>query len=513
LSFVSLPVFRRRRGRTGGGEGTADALTSTAPADGDAIPDEPRGAEPETAAVEFERLVAAIEPPPVEPLEDGRPSQQWAANATRGLILVAALAASFLIPSIVAGDGVPQVAAAVVPCILAALFAEIVHETTSSLMPDTPASRPLPIMAAAIAGVAFQAAVAELLNLPWDGAAAPLALCAAVATLGLAWLSDDLRTRIGTGGSRVFFIGSHEQYLDLVREIERRRDLKVVEHLDLDEGHAPTTRPGNVVAKVVASGASVLVMSAEAIRDPTLVAAASELNLLGLRVRTLHDYYERQFAKVPLSELSPQWFLFDVAEIHQPRIYGGAKRLLETMAAAVLLVLCAPIMILVCVLIKLEDGGPVFFRQQRVGKHGFPFLLTKFRTMSLAPSSPSEAEWATAHPWRVTRVGAYLRRFRLDELPQLWNVVCGQLSLVGPRPEQPHIVERLTESIDFYRSRLCVRPGLTGWAQVNYGYGGSLRGNVEKLQYDFFYIKRQNLRLDLMILAATVRTVLRGGGR
>ena len=148
-----------------------------------------------------------------------------------------------------------------------------------------------------------------------------------------------------------------------------------------------------------------------------------------------------------------------------------------------------------------------------MGKHGFPFLLTKFRTMSLAPSSPSEAEWATAHPWRVTRVGAFMRRFRLDELPQLWNVVCGQLSLVGPRPEQPHIVERLSESIDFYRSRLCVRPGLTGWAQVNYGYGGSLRGNVEKLQYDFFYIKRQNLRLDLMILAATVRTVLRGGGK
>ena len=159
-------MFRRRRGRTGGGEGTADALASTTPADNDAdndaIAQTPRGAEPETAAVEFERLVAAIEPPPVEPLEDGRPSQQWAANATRGLILLAALAASFLIPSLVAGGGVPQIAAAIVPCILAALFAEIVHETTSSLMPDTPASRPLPIMAAAIAGVAFQAAVAEL---------------------------------------------------------------------------------------------------------------------------------------------------------------------------------------------------------------------------------------------------------------------------------------------------------------------------------------------------------------
>src|SRR3954467_13598094 len=209
LSFVSLPVFRRRRGRTGG-EGDPDS-DSLAP---EPVTDRPTNTlpvagEPETAAVEFERLPPPPPPPPVEPLEDGRPSQQWAANATRGLVLLAALAVSFLIPSFLAGDGVVPVVAAIVPCVLAALFAEIVHETTSSLMPDTPASRPLPIMAAALAGVGFQAAVAELLNLPWDGAAAPLALCAAVATLGLAWLSDDLRTRIGSGGPRALFLRPH----------------------------------------------------------------------------------------------------------------------------------------------------------------------------------------------------------------------------------------------------------------------------------------------------------------
>jgi lipopolysaccharide/colanic/teichoic acid biosynthesis glycosyltransferase len=251
-------------------------------------------------------------------------------------------------------------------------------------------------------------------------------------------------------------------------------------------------------------------MSAEAVRRDDLVAVASELHLGGLRVRLLNDFYERQFAKVPVTELSAAWFLFDVADIHQARMYGGVKRLLEAAVALVLMALCLPLLAAAAVAVRLSGPGPVFFRQERVGKDGRRISLTKFRTMTMAAHDPG---WATQHVARITPVGRFLRRHRLDEMPQLWHVVKGDLSLVGPRPEQPELVERLSESIEFYPARHWVRPGLTGWAQVNHGYGGSVAATTEKLQYDFFYIRHQSLRLDLLILAATVRTILAGGGR
>jgi lipopolysaccharide/colanic/teichoic acid biosynthesis glycosyltransferase len=207
--------------------------------------------------------------------------------------------------------------------------------------------------------------------------------------------------------------------------------------------------------------------------------------------------------------LSPSWFLFDVAEIHRPRVYGVVKRVLEGGISALLLLAAAPLMPAIMLAVRLSGPGPLFYRQARVGKDGEIFTLTKFRTMRAAAG---EAAWATDQPERVTRAGGFLRRYRLDELPQLWHVVRGQMSLVGPRPEQPEIVERLARSIEFYSARHHVRPGITGWAQVNEGYGGSLEGTLEKLQFEFFYIKHQSVRLDARIIVATVRTVLAGRG-
>jgi lipopolysaccharide/colanic/teichoic acid biosynthesis glycosyltransferase len=161
--------------------------------------------------------------------------------------------------------------------------------------------------------------------------------------------------------------------------------------------------------------------------------------------------------------------------------------------------------------IKLSSRGPMFFRQVRVGRGGSQFRLTKFRTMT-APEPAQAPAWATEHAWRITPVGRWLRRYRLDELPQLWNILVGDLSLVGPRPEQPEIVERLRRDVAFYDARHTVRPGLTGWAQINGGYAGSDDEVRTKLQYDLYYVKHQSLRLDLRIVRATARAVLSGCG-
>jgi lipopolysaccharide/colanic/teichoic acid biosynthesis glycosyltransferase len=230
-----------------------------------------------------------------------------------------------------------------------------------------------------------------------------------------------------------------------------------------------------------------------------------------VRVRSLHEFYEQEFRKVAASELSPAWFLFDVAAIHDHRFYGRAKRVLETIAASAMLVVTSPLLPLIALVIRLTSPGPIFFRQTRVGLDGELIRLVKFRTMDAAPDAP--VGWATEQALRITPFGRFLRRYRLDELPQLAHVVRGDLALVGPRPEQPVIVERLSAELEFYAARHCVRPGLTGWAQVNHGYGGSVDDVLEKLQYEFFYIKHQSLLLDLRILVATVRTLLAGQGR
>jgi exopolysaccharide biosynthesis polyprenyl glycosylphosphotransferase len=314
---------------------------------------------------------------------------------------------------------------------------------------------------------------------------------------------------------RVFLIGSDDQYRDVAREVLRETDVSLV-------GFAPVAgRPGGgargpeeeinaLAARVAGARATMLVLSSEATRSDTFCAVAARARAHGCRVRDLTSFYERHFRKEPLSELTPSWFLFDVAEIHRPRLYGMCKRTCEFLLAATGLVVMAPLLLVIALCVKVSSRGPVLFRQVRVGRSDVPFTLVKFRTMRCAGAGG--AAWAGDEQARITGVGRRLRRLRLDELPQLWNVVLGQLSLVGPRPEQVDLVRWLESEIEYYRARHRVRPGMTGWAQINYGYGGSRDGTLEKLQYDFYYVKRQSLRLDMLILASTARTVFAGDG-
>jgi exopolysaccharide biosynthesis polyprenyl glycosylphosphotransferase len=190
-----------------------------------------------------------------------------------------------------------------------------------------------------------------------------------------------------------------------------------------------------------------------------------------------------------------------------------AKRTLDLVAALVGLTLAAPLMLMVAAAVKWTSPGPVLYRQQRVGLRGHIFRVIKFRSMRQDAEKGTGAVWATKSDARVTPVGGFLRKTRLDEIPQLWNVLKGDMSFVGPRPERPEFVSSLTKDIPFYGQRHSVRPGLTGWAQVRYTYGASIEDAMEKLQYDLFYIKNLSIALDLFIIANTVKTVLmrRGG--
>lgn len=192
------------------------------------------------------------------------------------------------------------------------------------------------------------------------------------------------------------------------------------------------------------------------------------------------------------------------------RLDAGAKRLIDIVVSLVLLVVLAPMILLVAVLVRLDSRGPAFFQVSRVGHGSRELLMLKFRKMH---ADATGIALTTAGDARLTRLGAFLAKSKLDEIPQLWHVLRGDLSLVGPRPEQPQIVHHLQQRIEFYSARHCVRPGITGWAQVNHGYAGSVEDTIEKLQYEFFYIKRQSLAFDVVILLATVRTILSGGGQ
>jgi exopolysaccharide biosynthesis polyprenyl glycosylphosphotransferase len=231
----------------------------------------------------------------------------------------------------------------------------------------------------------------------------------------------------------------------------------------------------------------------------------------GLTVRSLGDLYEDITGRLLLDQLGASWLTSLPMRSETSRLYSTVKRLVDVAAAIVGLSLFGLLLGPIALLIKVDDGGPVFHRQPRVGKYGHVFQLTKLRTMRA--NAEGGTPWTERRDARVTRVGRVLRMLHVDELPQMWSILRGDMSLIGPRPEQPQYVQALSEQIDFYTTRLTVRPGLTGWAQVNYGYGSGVEGARVKLSYDLYYIERQSLSLDLLIMARTLLTVLSFKGR
>jgi sugar transferase (PEP-CTERM system associated) len=233
----------------------------------------------------------------------------------------------------------------------------------------------------------------------------------------------------------------------------------------------------------------------------------------GIDVIDISDFFERQTGVLKLDALRPSKMIFSRG-FRQSLYRGLVKRSLDVVTSAALLLIAWPLMLLAAIGIVIEDRGrgSVLFRQVRVGQHGREFNLLKFRSMVMDAEGDGVARWATKEDPRITRFGAFMRKTRIDELPQLFNVLRGDMSFVGPRPERPVFVHQLAERLPYYHLRHWVKPGLTGWAQINYPYGASERDAREKLQYDLYYVKNQGVALDLLIIAQTVEVVLWGRG-
>ena len=253
-----------------------------------------------------------------------------------------------------------------------------------------------------------------------------------------------------------------------------------------------------------------MVLSLSERRGGTPISQLLRLKFVGMKIEEAHDMYERTTGRILLDHLSPSW-LFLADGFHQPRLVLATKRTIDIVVSTLGLVVTLPVMALVALAVVVESGSPILFRQQRIGLNGRRFEILKFRSMKQEVSTKA-ASWTSDQDPRITRVGRFIRKFRLDELPQLINVLRSDMSLVGPRPEQPSLAQMLEEQIPCYAQRHSLRPGITGWAQVKYGYGATIEQNKAKLEHDLFYIKHLSMPLDLAIIFETGKVLLSGRG-
>ncbi|MBU1193732.1 MAG: sugar transferase [Proteobacteria bacterium] len=231
----------------------------------------------------------------------------------------------------------------------------------------------------------------------------------------------------------------------------------------------------------------------------------------GLEVLEGSSFYEMLTGKLLVTTINPSWLIFSEG-FRKSKFKTFIKRLEDIILSLIMLVLLSPVLALTAILIKIDSRGPVLFSQDRVGQNKKEYMMHKFRSMVVDAEKKTGPVWAQADDDRITRVGRVIRKFRIDELPQLWDVLLGKMSMVGPRPERKYFTDELEKQVPYYTERFKVKPGLTGWAQVSYGYGATLEDTIEKLNYDLFYIKNLSIPMDIVIILRTVKTVLFGKG-
>ena len=264
---------------------------------------------------------------------------------------------------------------------------------------------------------------------------------------------------------------------------------------------------------VAAHGVTRIVVALEDRRGRLPIEELLRCRVSGVQVEDAPTFYEHLTGKILLSDLRPSWLVFSPGFSRPRRLMRASKRVVEFVFAVLLLAVAIPVLAVLALLIRLDSPGPVFYRQQRVGERGRIFHLYKLRTMREDAEANTGPVWASpGRDARITRMGRFLRTMRLDELPQLINVVRGEMGFVGPRPERPHFVEQLRKVIPYYDERHSARPGITGWAQVKFGYGSTIEDSERKLQFDLYYIKNMSLLLDLAIIVDTVKVVIVGRG-
>lgn len=343
-----------------------------------------------------------------------------------------------------------------------------------------------------------------------------------VAILLLLWrVSFDIYLQRFSPKEKILMLGTGEAAQLLGREIRQR------ERLGFQLAGFVSIGPevGNDVAGVgkLLGDVSNLVAIAREHRIKKVVVALNERrggypigSLLDIKVRGCDvvewpTFFEMLAGRIPIDNLAPSYFIFQ-SGFRKSALLLFTRRLLSLMTALVLLLLLLPVIAVTALLIRIDSPGPVFYTQERVGRRGKTFRIVKFRSMRVDAESTGRAVWATENDPRITRVGKWIRRTRIDEIPQLWNVLKGDIGVVGPRPERPEFVRKLETMIPYYTLRHTIAPGLTGWAQVMFTYCGTIEESKEKLQYDLFYIKNMSVKLDLLILFRTVKIVLLGRG-
>jgi len=333
--------------------------------------------------------------------------------------------------------------------------------------------------------------------------------------LDIAWKADALK-------QNVLILGSGELAVEVARELSRRDDLNIrlvgLVQAAGENGHGALS--GKPILGTAAKLSSIakehrvsrIIVAMEDRRGALPIRELVTLRVQGLLIEDAHSTIAALSGRVWLRTVQPSWFVFS-GGFHRSQVTQSLKRTLDLVFGVLGLIVSLPLMLVIAILLRLDTKGPVIFRQTRVGKGGRAFEVLKFRSMC-ENAEQNGAQWAAENDSRVTRVGRFLRKYRLDELPQFLNIIRGHMSFVGPRPERPVFVKALGDEISYYDERHSVRPGLTGWAQVQYTYGSSLEDARRKLEYDLFYLKNMSILFDCGIILKTIRIVLTGhGGR
>ncbi|WDF71232.1 TIGR03013 family XrtA/PEP-CTERM system glycosyltransferase [Novosphingobium sp. KACC 22771] len=269
----------------------------------------------------------------------------------------------------------------------------------------------------------------------------------------------------------------------------------------------PRTAIHNLKRHVENLGVSEVVLALEERRNSLPLKDLLRIKTAGVHVNDFSSFMERETGRVDLDTVNPSWFIFSDGFSSGRAFSSAAKRIFDVIVSLVLLTITAPVIVLFAILVKLDSKGPAFFRQRRVGLYGQSFDVIKLRSMRL-DAEANGAQFAAKNDPRVTRIGNFIRKVRIDELPQTWSVLKGEMSFVGPRPERPEFVSDLEDKLSYYAERHMVKPGITGWAQVNYPYGASLEDSRNKLEYDLYYVKNYTPFLDILIILQTMRVVL-----
>lgn len=321
--------------------------------------------------------------------------------------------------------------------------------------------------------------------------------------------------------NHILFAGINNRTMEIVNKIFKNPQLGYrISTIIIDNKKYTDKIPGNInvvpsdnfnLLKIIKDEKIQIIVTSDEKLNDKIARQLYKRQKNNINLLSITDFYEELTGKIPVNLINETWFLKNLNE-NRKKLYETSKRIFDIIFSIICIIISIPILPIVSMAIKIDSSGPVFFSQIRSGKNGKKFLAIKLRTMK-KDAEKNGPEWAKINDSRITRIGGFLRKTRIDEIPQLFNVLRGEMSFIGPRPERPEFIKTLEENIPFYSQRMIIKPGLTGWAQINFPYGASIEDGMEKMQYDLFYIKNRSFILDLSIILKTINTVLRGGGR